>query len=240
MHRKVFMLKVSLRKNSAGIGSKKFYFRSSNSGVLTTEQLVTEMATFNTTITEADTLGVLNVMKRLIVKYVNLGFTVHTPLGYFHASASGSTDDMLDDFMPTVKENNHQVAVLYRPDSDVDTTVQNGIQIERVSDKLITEPFIGGIRNAAGPVDAPIHAGDTIFIIGDYLKFNEGDEKQGVFLIQDGKETKLTYIPHNSGIKIEARIPADTAAGSYGLAVRTMPSSELKETRIKNPLVITA
>ena len=240
MHRKVFMLKVSLRKNSAGKGTKKYYFRSSNSGVLTTEQLVTEMATFNTTITEADTLGVLNVMKRLVVKYVNLGFTVHTPLGYFHASASGSTDNLLDDFTPGLENVNHEIAMLYRPDSGVNADIKKGIQIERVTNKLITEPAIDEVRNASGTSDTPIRAGDTVFIIGDYLKFNEGDEKQGVFLIQDGKETKLTYIPHNTGMKIEARIPADTAAGSYGLVVRTMPSSELKETRIKNPLVITA
>jgi hypothetical protein len=234
------MLQVSLRENMTNNAKRKYFFRSSNNGELTVDQLVSEMATFNTTITEADTLGVLNVMKRLLIKYVNLGYIVHTPLGYFHASASGSTDDLLELFEPKRHDNNHAIALLYCPSTEVNTKMKDGIQTERVSNRLITMPSIDMVQNAAGDADAEIHPGDIVLILGDYLKYDETDEKQGIFLSKTGTETKLTYCPHNTGGQLEARIPSDLAAGIYGVIIRNVPTATFTETAWKKKLVITA
>jgi hypothetical protein len=234
------MLQVSLRENMTKNAKRKYFFRSSNNGELTVDQLVSEMATFNTTITEADTLGVLNVMKRLLIKYVNLGYIVHTPLGYFHASASGSTDDLLEQFDPKNHDTNHDIALLYCSSTEVNTKMKDGIQTERVTNRLITTPSIDAVKNAAGKVDAAVHPGDTVLILGDYLKYDETDEKQGIFLSKDGTETKLTYCPHNTAGQLEARIPSGLAAGTYGVIIRNVPTMTFTETTWKKTLTIAA
>ena len=234
------MLQVSLRDNKVNGAKKQFFFRSSNNGSLSTDELVKEMYSFNTTITEADTLGVLNVLKRLVVKYVNLGYTVHTPLGYFHASASGSTDDADEDFAYKSLANNHEISLLYCPSAEVNSNVQDGIKIERVSGRLIISPEITIVKNAVGENTAEIKPNDSIVILGNYLKYDESDDGQGVFLKKDGTETRLTYCPHNTDGKLEARIPAGTAAGEYTVIVRNKPSSVILEVYWKKLLVITA
>jgi hypothetical protein len=232
------MLQVSLRENKTTNAKRKYYFRSSNNGEFSVDQLVSEMASFNTTITEADTLGVLNVMKRLVVKYVSLGYTVHTPIGYFHASASGSTDDLLEQFIPNSQTNNHEIALLYCPAPEVTKKMMNDIQVERVSNKLIMTPSIDVVKNAAGSADAEINPGDSIVILGDYLRYDESDEKQGIFLGKDDTETRLTYCTHNTCGKLAARIPSGFAAGSYTVTIRNVPSTTMVETICKKLLVI--
>ena len=233
------MLQVSLRDNKTNNAKKQFFFRSSNNGSLSTDDLVKEMYSFNTTITEADTLGVLNVMKRLVVKYINLGYTVHTPLGYFHASASGSTDDADEDFAHKSLTNNHEVSLLYCPSTEVNSQMQDGIKIERVSGRLIMTPEITIVKNAVGENTAEIKPNDSIIILGDYLKYDESDEKQGVFLKKDETETHLSYCPHNTNAKLEVRIPSGTAAGEYTVIVRNKPSVTSMEVYYKKPVVIT-
>jgi hypothetical protein len=234
------MLKVSLRENFYTGAKRAYVFRSTNTGELTVDQLVTEMATFNTTITEADTLGVLNVMKRIVLKYVNLGYTVHTPLGYFHASASGSTDDLLDSFNPNDSAKNHELALLYCPNTEVSKNVNDSIQIERASNRPVMTPSIDKVQNADGTGTTEIRPNDLIVILGDYLKFDPAKTEQGVFLSKDGTETRLTYYAHNTQGKIEARIPADLAAGSYTVMIRNVPSTKPMEVTYKKAVAITA
>jgi hypothetical protein len=233
------MLQVSLRDNKTSNAKKQFFFRSSNNGNLSTDELVKEMYSFNTTITEADTLGVLNVMKRLVVKYISLGYTVHTPLGYFHASASGSTDDADEDFAHKSLTNNHEVSLLYCPSTEVNSQMQDDIKIERVSSRLIMTPEITIVKNGVGTNTAEIKPNDSIVILGDYLKYDESDEKQGVFLEQNGNETHLTYCPHNTNAKLEVRIPTGTVPGEYTVIVRNKPSATGMEVYYKKPVVIT-
>lgn len=234
------MLQVSLRENVRSNAKKNYFFRSSNNGVLTTDKLVAEMATFNTTITEADTLGVLNVMKRILVKYVNLGYVVHTPIGYFHASASGSTDEIDAQFLPNDDTNNHEIALLYCPSTEVGKQMADGIEVERVSNRLLTTPSIDVVKDAATGEIGRAKAGDTVSINGDYLKYLPEDTLQGVFLSKDNTETRLTYCTHNASKKIEVRIPADTAPGNYEVLVRCKPSSMLLEAAWKKNLEVTA
>jgi hypothetical protein len=110
--------------NSYGVlGGKKYVFRSSNTGSLTEKEFVKMLATFNTTITEPDTLAVLNAMKTLIIKYAALGFSVQTPLGIFHSSAGGSAENLEEAFDPEGKNNDHNIRLLYRASTEVSSCI---------------------------------------------------------------------------------------------------------------------
>jgi hypothetical protein len=62
------MLKIFLRENPGAFAKDRYLFRSSTMTTFTQNELIKKMAEFNTTITEADTLAVLNVLKRLVLE----------------------------------------------------------------------------------------------------------------------------------------------------------------------------
>ena len=235
------MLKVFTRENSGRLGGKKYIFRSTPMATFSVDALVHEMATFNTTITEADTLAVLTVMKRIVVKYVEQGYSVQTPLGIFCASASGSTDDIMAAFEPNSKDNNHDIRMLYRPDSKIISDVLANTPVERTSNRLKTFTSIDKVRNAAGEDVTSIKTGDMIIIYGDYLKFDPLKEDQGVFLTgTDNTTFRLTYYTQNTAGKIEARIEKGIPADEYMLSVHNIPTSTISIAEYRSPITIQA
>ena len=235
------MLKVFTRENSGKLGGKKYVFRSATMATFTVDELVHEMATFNTTITEADTLAVLNVMKRIVVKYVEQGYSVQTPLGLFFASASGSIDDIMGAFEPSNKEVNHDIRMLFRPDSKIVSDVLENTPTERTSNRLKTFTSIDKVMNAAGKSVTTIKTGDMIIVYGDYLKFDAAKEDQGVFLEAEDKTVyRLEYYTQNTAGRIEARIVPGISAGKYTLSVHNVPTSVPTVAEYRMPLIIEA
>jgi hypothetical protein len=235
------MLKVFTRENSGTLGGKKYIFRSSTMATFTIDELVHEMATFNTTITEADTLAVLNVMKRIVVKYVEQGYSVQTPLGVFSASASGTIDDIMGAFEPNSKDNNHDIRMLFRPDVKIISDVLANTSTERTSNRLKTFTSIDKVMNAAGESVTNIKTGDMIIVYGDYLKFNVEKEDQGVFLEAEDKSVyRLKYYTQNTAGRIEARIETGIPAGIYTLSVHNVPTVTPAIAKYRMPLTIEA
>lgn len=232
------MLKIFVRENLGKLGGKKYIFRSASMAQFTIDELVHEMATFNTTITEADTLAVLNVMKRLVVKYVEQGYSVQTPLGLFFASASGSTDDITDSFTPLSEETNHDIRMLFRPDAKIVADVLANTPVERSSNKLKTTVNIDKVMNASGNENDPVKPGDMIIVYGDYLKFDSSSPEQGIFLANGSKSYKLDYYTQNTAGRIQARISASIPAGTYTLSLHNVPTASAAVTDYKEPVVI--
>jgi hypothetical protein len=234
------MLSIFTRENTGTIAKMKYVFRSSTMTTFTLDELVKKMAAFNTTITEADTLAVLNVMKRLVIEYVEQGYTVQTPLGLFFAAASGSTNDLTDAFEPRAAGLNHNIRIRYRPTTEIEKDIVEHTPVERVSNILKTIVNIDVVQNAAGDTGMSIRPGDTILILGDYLKFDETATDQGVFLSDGTASTRLIYYTQNTGGKIAARIENTVAPGKYTLSVHNIPISTPSAAVYKNPVVITA
>lgn len=215
-------------------------FRSSTMTTLTQEELIKKMAEFNTTITEADTLAVLNVLKRLVLEYTEQGYTVQTPLGLFYASASGTTNDVLADFSPQDASTDHTIRMLYRPSSEVTKGILKNTPVERSSDKLKATPFIQLVRNAGGDEDSAIKAGDSILVAGEYLKFDSGDNKQGIFLSGATLSYRLSYYTRNTDRTLEARIDSSVPAGRYTLSVKNIPTVTPVTTAYKDFVTVSA
>ena len=234
------MLKVMLRENSNPSARTKYVFRSSNEGQLTFEKLVSEMAQYNTTMTSADVKGVMDVFKAVVLKYLLLGYRVKTPLGLFYVTAAGTTDDKTADFTPKLKSIDHQLNVRFFVDTDVSSSVLADTQWERGTNRFKMLPYIDTVVNAVDETAETYTAGDTVRIIGEYLKFEKDDERQGVFLKQGDVETRLTDYAWNLPKRIEVRLPGELTAGSYTLIVRAKPSTQVRETNWENPLVISA
>lgn len=232
------MLKIFLRENTNQNARSKYVFRSENEAVLALDKLIVEMAQNNTTMTTADVKGVMSVFYDVVVKYLTLGYSVKTPLGLLYVSAAGTADDLQDEFTPTVESSDHALNIRYLPDSAAAKTVTSETLHERVSNRYKMMPHIDTVQNASKSQGNEIKAGDMVRIYGDYLKFTESDESQGVFLEKDGTETRLSYYAWILNKRIETKIPTDLAAGSYTLIVRAKPSTVVYETKCKESVTI--
>lgn len=84
-------------------------------------------------------------------------------------------------------------------------------------------PNIESVINADGNEENVIKAGDTIRILGDYLKFDTEDETQGIFIEKDGVSKRLDYYAWNTNKRVDTRIPADTETGKYTLSISAKP-----------------
>ena len=80
------MLNIKTIKNSLISDESKdgFCFRSSCSQNLSQKKLAAEMADRNSSFTEADYLGMLSVMEKIVVKYLSKGYNVELPFGRSH------------------------------------------------------------------------------------------------------------------------------------------------------------
>ena len=217
------MLKIFLRQNMTATAKAKYNFRSENEAEITFEHLINEMAANNTTVTKADISGVLDVYKSVVLRYAQLGYTVRGPLGLVYVTAGGTTDDNLSSFQPGLTTNDHSLNLRFLPDAAVSRSVLANTMTERVSNRKKMIPNIESVINADGNEENVIKAGDTIRILGDYLKFDTEDETQGIFIEKDGVSKRLDYYAWNTNKRVDTRIPADTEAGSYTLSISAKP-----------------
>lgn len=157
----------------------KYNFCSENEAEITFEHLINEMAANNTTVTKADISGVLDVYKSVVLRYAQLGYTVRGPLGLVYVTAGGTTDDNLSSFQPGLTTNDHSLNLRFLPDTAVSRSVLANTMTERVSNRKKMIPNIESVINADGNEENVIKAGDTIRILGDYLKFDQQDETEG-------------------------------------------------------------
>ena len=221
------MLKIFLRQNMTTNAKAKYNFRSENEAEITFENLVEEMAANNTTVTKADISGVMDVYKSVVLRYVQLGYTVRGPLGLLYVTAGGTTDDKLASFQPNISTNDHNLNLRFLSDSSISRSILANTKIERVSNRLKMIPNIEDVLNADCNDKNTIKAGDTIRILGDYLKFDPSDEAQGIFIEREGVSTRLDYYAWNTNKRIDTRIPGDCAAGKYTLKISAKPSTVL-------------
>ena len=232
------MLKIFVRENMSPIAKEKFVFMSENAGTFTEQQLIKKMAEYNTTLTEADALAAFNVLKKIVLEMVLLGYVVQTPFGLMYAVAGGSTDDILADFTPKNQNTNHDIRLRFRPSTDIISDVRNNTVTERSTNAIKTRVNIDMVCNADGNESSPIHPGDSIFISGDYLKFDKADETQGVFLYDGTEEHRLSYYTQVSPGKIIARVDSDFKTGEYTLILKNMPTKSPSAYVYKNQIFL--
>lgn len=232
------MLRISLRDNKIGNAKAKYVFHSENDGVLTYEELIKKMASYNTTITEADTSAVMNVFKDVVTEYVCDGKSVQTPLGIFYAVASGTTDNPDTSFDVSSAENDHILRVRYKASRKITRSVIEDIRTERTTGRLKMIPYIQSVANIDTSKGQTASSGEMIRLRGDYLKFDETDKTQGVFLVNSAGETRLDYCTWNKDKRIDALIPRGIASGEYKVKITAKPNTVLYSETFAKPLTI--
>ena len=112
-------------------------------------------------------------------------------------------------------------------DSSIAKAVLASTKTERVSGRYKMIPSIEEIQNVNGIALKEAKPGNVIRIIGEYLKFDENDSEQGIFLTKGDVSIRLENYIWNKNKRIDAMLPADIESGSYKVSIRAKPNTIL-------------
>lgn len=223
------MLEIKTVKNSLITDEEKdgFCFRSGCNQTLAESTLVSEMAGYNASFTEADYRGMLSVLNKVSVKYLAKGYNIEYPFGTLRPTATGTCSKVSDSF--SLNSGNHKLGFLFSIAPQALEEIVRNLEYKQVTPDMSGNVKIYRIctLNAdASENDAlDVMPSEILRISGRNLSFDFSDEKQGVFLENENGRLKVTQF-HRAGTNIvDAVIPYGISAGDYIVKVVTKPGT---------------
>lgn len=221
------MLNIKTVKNSLITDESKdgFCFRSSCSQNLSLKKLAAEMADWNSSFTEADYLGMLSVMEKIVVKHLAKGYNVELPFGSLRANATGTCQNIQDGFTPGT--GNHTLGLLFTVSPAAFSSIKSSLEYRQIPPDITGEAKI--YRVTALQSDASESnilnavAGKTLRLHGRNLSFDIADSAQGVFLENETGLTRIDAYNRRGSNIVDAVVPSSLTAGSYSISIVTKP-----------------
>ena len=223
------MVQIKTMKNPLVTDKDKdaFCFRSKCSQTLTEKQLAKEMAAYNSSFTEADNVGILNVLNTVVVKHLSKGYSVELPFGSIRPNATGTCSSIQDSF--SLGHGNNQINIIFSLSDEAKKEVASKLEYEQLPPDTTGDPkiyrLISLTQNAKESENLDFQKGQTLRIRGRNLSFDYEDENQGVFLENETGLTKIQVFTRAGTNVIDLPIPSELAAGEYTVSVVTKPGS---------------
>jgi hypothetical protein len=232
--------KNTLRKNAEG---NKFCFRSYITETLTTEQMVQEIMNYNSTITEPDARGVIDILGIMVKRFAARGYNVELPFGSIHTTALGSCEKLENAFQPGT--GNNRIAVVAEMNDDAGKEIIEQAVFRQMEPGMLSDPKITSIcavlDNSTESSELKCAAGSMIRIRGRNFSPDVSDSEQGVFLVNDTVSYRISRYSRSGTCVIDAFIPSGVPAGSYKVRVNTKPYlNRYKDDTGTDPVEITA
>ena len=223
------MVQIKTMKNPLVTDKDKdaFCFRSKCSQTLTEKELAKEMAAYNSSFTEADNIGILNILNTVVVKHLSKGYNIELPFGTIKPNVTGTCSNIQDSF--SLGHGNHQVNVAFYLADDAKKEIDSKLEYEQLPPDTTGDPkiyrLISLTQNAKESESLDFQKGQTLRIRGRNLSFDYEDENQGVFLENETGLTKIQVFTRAGTNVIDLPIPSELAAGEYTVSVVTKPGS---------------
>ncbi|MCQ2580543.1 MAG: DUF4469 domain-containing protein [Treponemataceae bacterium] len=220
------MLEIKAIKNNLSSDENRSYcFRSTCSQTLSCDELVKEMAGYNSSFTEADNAGMLNVLKTIVVKYLAKGYNIELPFGTLRATVNGTCKSIQDGFVPGT--GNNRLGFIFSPNADASKTINANLEYKQIAPDKANEAKIyriTAVQDDAKESDIlDLSKGKILRLHGRNLSFDLEDEKQGVFIENEEGITRIaTYTRRGSNI-VDAIIPDSAKTGTYTAFIATKP-----------------
>ncbi|MEL3912625.1 DNA-binding domain-containing protein [Treponema pedis] len=236
------MLKYCLRENLLTAEPNDYMAQTADVRSFTLEQIIDLMMQKGTTLTRADVAATLQVYGEVVSALIADGAAINTPLINTSSSISGVFNGAADSF----DKKRHTIKLNITAGTLLSATVPK-IKCEKI-EAADTAPYITEVTDiVSGKMNDVLTKGGVVQLIGARLKFDAKDSAQGLFFIKEaGAEVRASVIAENKPARIMAIIPADLAAGSYYVEVRTKlvnsskASKTVKTGRFSKPLTVTA
>ena len=223
------MVQIKTMKNPLVTDKDKdaFCFRSKCSQTLTEKELAKEMAAYNSSFTEADNVGILNVLNTVVVKHLSKGYSVELPFGSIRPNATGTCSSIQDSF--SLGHGNNQINIIFSLSDEAKKEVVSKLEYEQLPPDTTGDPkiyrLISLTQNAKETESLDLQKGQTLRIRGRNLSFDFDDSEQGVFLENETGRIRIENFTRAGTNVIDLPIPSELAAGEYTVSVVTKPGS---------------
>ena len=234
------MLKYSLRENLLTPAPDDYMAQVTDVRSYTLDEIIDLMMDKGTTLTRADVAATLQVYGEVCSSLIKDGAALNTPLMNTSMSISGVFDGANDSF----DKKRHTVNL----------NITAGILLRDVLPKIkcektegaSTDPYITEVTDiVTGTVNTTLTKGGVVQLVGARLKFDAKDTAQGIFFVPEtGEAVRAAVIAENKPARLMAIIPADLAAGTYYIEVRSKhsgggkPLKAVKAGRFAKPLTV--
>ena len=234
------MLKYSLRENLLTPAPDDYMAQVADVRSYTLDEIIDLMMDKGTTLTRADVAATLQVYGEVCSSLIKDGAALNTPLMNTALSISGvfnGANDIFDKKRHTVNLN-ITAGILLRD-------VLPKIKCEK-TEGASTDPYITEVTDiVTGTVNTTLTKGGVVQLVGARLKFDAKDAAQGIFFVPEtGEAVRAAVIAENKPARLMAIIPADLAAGTYYIEVRSKhsgggkPLKAVKAGRFAKPLTV--
>lgn len=232
------MLKYSLRENLLTPAPDDYMAQAADVRSYTLDEIIDLMMEKGTTLTRADVAATLQVYGEVVSAIIKDGSAVNTPLMNTSMSISGVFDGANDSF----DKKRHTVNLNITAGTLLRDAVTK-VKCEK-TEGVSTDPYITEVTDiVSGKTNEVLTKGGIVQITGSRLKFDAKDASQGIFFVPEtGNPVRASVIAENKPARLMAIIPADLAAGTYYIEVRTkiigssQKSKTLKTGKFDKPL----
>ena len=236
------MLKYALRENLLTAAPDDFMAQVQDVRSYTLDEIIDLMMQKGSTLTRADVSAVLQIYGEVCASVIADGAALNTPLMNTALSISGVFNGASDSF----DKKRHAVNLNITAGTLLRSALSK-IKCEKTG-TASTDPYISEVKDVVSDtVNTLLTKGAVVQITGSRLKFDQKDSSQGIFFVPEtGAPVRATVIAENKPARLMAIIPADLAAGTYYIEVRTKHANAtkqlktLKTGRFAKPLTVTA
>ena len=234
------MLKYSLRENLLTPAPDDYMAQAADVRSYTLDEIIDLMMEKGSTLTRADVAATLQVYGEVVSAIIKDGSAVNTPLMNTSMSISGVFDGANDSF----DKKRHTVNLNITAGTLLRDAVTK-VKCEK-TEGVSTDPYITEVTDiVTGTVNTTLTKGGVVQLVGSRLKFDAKDEAQGIFFVPEtGEAVRAAVIAENKPARLMAIIPADLAAGTYYIEVRSKhsgggkPLKAVKAGRFAKPLTV--
>ena len=234
------MLKYSLRENLLTPAPDDYMAQAADVRSYTLDEIIDLMMEKGTTLTRADVAATLQVYGEVCSSLIKDGSAVNTPLMNTSMSISGVFDGANDSF----DKKRHTVNLNITAGTLLRDAVTK-VKCEK-TEGVSTDPYITEVTDiVTGTVNTTQTKGGVVQLVGSRLKFDAKDTAQGIFFVPEtGNPVRAAVIAENKPARVMAIIPADLAAGTYYIEVRSKhsgggkPLKAVKAGRFAKPLTV--
>ncbi|UTC64909.1 DUF4469 domain-containing protein [Treponema sp. OMZ 788] len=214
------MLKYCLRENLLTPAPDDYMAQAADVRSYTLDEIIDLMMEKGTTLTRADVAATLQVYGEVCSSLIKDGSAVNTPLMNTSMSISGVFDGANDSF----DKKRHTVNLNITAGTLLRDAVTK-VKCEK-TEGVSTDPYITEVTDiVTGTVNTTLTKGGVVQLVGARLKFDAKDTAQGIFFVPEtGNPVRAAVIAENKPARLMAIIPADLAAGTYYIEVRSKHS----------------
>ena len=211
------MLKYCLRENLLTPAPDDYMAQAADVRSYTLDEIIDLMMEKGSTLTRADVAATLQVYGEVVSAIIKDGSAVNTPLMNTSMSISGVFDGANDSF----DKKQHTVNLNITAGTLLRDAVTK-VKCEK-TEGTSTDPYITEVTDiVTGTVNTTLTKGGVVQLVGARLKFDAKDTAQGIFFVPEtGEAVRAAVIAENKPARLMAIIPADLAAGTYYIEVRT-------------------